>query len=149
MNCELFAKMNQVFSKENKTLKKYWKIGKNTGKVREKSGNFVSPEKWEPWSWQWWYSVYSFKFRKVNLNENVVCETARHPARGVLQGVVSNWDWCVDLVPGCLLIVKCKVGTAPGENLTGSCDQWSSLASKLAVDVTWSPKAGTSLNHKS
>ena len=42
--------MNQVFSKENKTLKKYWKIGKNTGKVREKSGNFVSLEKWEPWS---------------------------------------------------------------------------------------------------
>ena len=41
--------MDQVFSKENKTLKKYWKIGKNTGKVREKSGNFVSPEKWEPW----------------------------------------------------------------------------------------------------
>ena len=28
--------MYQVFSKENKTLKKYWKIGKkNTGKVRE------------------------------------------------------------------------------------------------------------------
>ena len=22
---------------------------KNTGKVRERSGNFVSPEKWEPW----------------------------------------------------------------------------------------------------
>ena len=22
---------------------------KDTGKVREKSGNFVSPEKWEPW----------------------------------------------------------------------------------------------------
>ena len=22
---------------------------KNTGKVREKSGNFVNPEKWEPW----------------------------------------------------------------------------------------------------
>ena len=40
--------MDQVFSKENKTLKKYWKIGKNTGKVREKSGNFASPEKWEP-----------------------------------------------------------------------------------------------------
>ena len=35
MNCVLFAKMDQVFSKENKTLKKYWKIGKNTGKVRE------------------------------------------------------------------------------------------------------------------
>ena len=35
MNCALFAKMDQVFSKENKTLKKYWKIGKNTGKVRE------------------------------------------------------------------------------------------------------------------
>ena len=35
MNCVLFAKMDQVFSKENKTLKKYWKIGKNTGKVGE------------------------------------------------------------------------------------------------------------------
>ena len=36
--------MDQVFSKENKTLK-------NTGKLEkilEKSGNFVSPEKWEP-----------------------------------------------------------------------------------------------------
>ena len=31
----IIAKMDQVFSKENKTLKKYWKIGKNTGKVRE------------------------------------------------------------------------------------------------------------------
>ena len=27
---------------------------KNTGKVREKSGNFVSPEKWEPWLCNWW-----------------------------------------------------------------------------------------------
>ena len=45
MNSVLFAKMDQVFSKENKTLKKYWKIGK---KILEKSGNFVSPEKWEP-----------------------------------------------------------------------------------------------------
>ena len=35
MNCVLFAKMDQVFSKENKTLKKYWKIGK---KILEKSG---------------------------------------------------------------------------------------------------------------
>ena len=46
MDCVLFAKMDQVFSKENITLKKYWKIGKNTGKVREfchsgKSGNPV------------------------------------------------------------------------------------------------------------
>ena len=24
-------------------------MAKNTGKVREKSGNFVSPEKWESW----------------------------------------------------------------------------------------------------
>ena len=46
MNCVLFAKMDQVFSKENKTVKKkYWKTGK---KILEKSGNFVSPEKWEP-----------------------------------------------------------------------------------------------------
>ena len=49
MNCVLFAKMDQVFSlKKNKTLKKYWKNGKNSGKIKEKSGNFVSPEKWEP-----------------------------------------------------------------------------------------------------
>ena len=45
MNSVLFAKMDQVFSKENKTLKKYWKFGK---KILEKSGNFVSPEKWQP-----------------------------------------------------------------------------------------------------
>ena len=35
MNCVLFVKMDQVFSKENKTLKKYWKIGE---KILEKSG---------------------------------------------------------------------------------------------------------------
>ena len=35
MNSGLFAKMDQVFSKENKTLKKYWKFGK---KILEKSG---------------------------------------------------------------------------------------------------------------
>ena len=49
MNCVLFAKMDQVFSKENKRLKNTGNWKKNTGKVREKSGNFVSPEKWEPW----------------------------------------------------------------------------------------------------
>ena len=37
--------MDQVFSKENKTLKKYWKIGKNTGKVRE----FCQSTKVGPW----------------------------------------------------------------------------------------------------
>ena len=35
MNCVLFAKMDQVFSLNNKTLKKYWKMEKDTGKVRE------------------------------------------------------------------------------------------------------------------
>ena len=39
MNYVLFAKMDKV-------LKKYWKIEE---KILEKSGNFVSPEKWEPW----------------------------------------------------------------------------------------------------
>ena len=49
MNCVLFAKMDQVSSKENKTLKKYWNIGKkNAGKVREfcqsgKVGTMASP----------------------------------------------------------------------------------------------------------
>ena len=47
MNCVLLAKMDQVFSKENKTFQKNnLKFGK---KILEKSGNFVSPEKWEPW----------------------------------------------------------------------------------------------------
>ena len=31
------------FKKQN--IKKYWKMEKDTGKVREKWGNFVSPEK--------------------------------------------------------------------------------------------------------
>ena len=44
MNCVLFANMDQVFSKENKTLKKYWKIGKKYWKSQgilsvRKSGN--------------------------------------------------------------------------------------------------------------
>ena len=44
MNCVLFAKIDQVFSKKNKTLKK---ILQKWEKILEKSGNFVSPEKWE------------------------------------------------------------------------------------------------------
>ena len=43
MNCVLYAKMDKVLS-----LKNTGKMAKNTGKVREKSGNFVTPEKWEP-----------------------------------------------------------------------------------------------------
>ena len=39
MNCVLFAKIDKVFS---------WKI-QNIEKILEMSGNFVSPEKWEPW----------------------------------------------------------------------------------------------------
>ena len=50
MNCVLFAKMDQVLSKENKTPKKYWKIGKILEKLGKsqgilsfwKSGNPVS-----------------------------------------------------------------------------------------------------------
>ena len=41
MNCALFAKQ----LKKNKTLKK---ILEKWQKILEKSGNFVSPEKWEP-----------------------------------------------------------------------------------------------------
>ena len=41
MNCVLFAKMDQVSVKETIYLRKMEKI-------LEKSGNFVSPEKWEP-----------------------------------------------------------------------------------------------------
>ena len=44
MNSVLFAKMDQVFSKGNKTLKKYWKFGKKYWKSQgilsvRKSGN--------------------------------------------------------------------------------------------------------------
>ena len=41
MNCVLSVKMDQVFSKENKTLK----ILENWKKVREKSGEFCQSEK--------------------------------------------------------------------------------------------------------
>ena len=41
MNCVLFAKMDQVFS--------FKKKNKNIKKILEKSENFVSLEKWEPW----------------------------------------------------------------------------------------------------
>ena len=40
MNCVLFAKMDQVFSLKNKTLKNTGKMEEDTGKVREL---------WEPW----------------------------------------------------------------------------------------------------
>ena len=48
MNCLLFAKIDQIFSLKNKTLKNTEKMEKDTVKVREKSGNFVGQEKWEP-----------------------------------------------------------------------------------------------------
>ena len=63
MNCALFAKMDQVFSLKNKTLKNTGKMEKDTGKVGEKSGNFVSPEKWEP-CYNEDYTTNSAKFIK-------------------------------------------------------------------------------------
>ena len=44
MNCVLFAKMDQIFTLIKQTIKKILENGK---KILEKSGNFVSPEKWE------------------------------------------------------------------------------------------------------
>ena len=46
--------MDQVFIKENKRLKK---ILENWKKILEKSGNFVSPEKWEPCETHDWLST--------------------------------------------------------------------------------------------
>ena len=44
-------------------------MAKNTGKVWEKSGNFVSPEKWEPWPiWKLCRFRFRFCFR-TNINE--------------------------------------------------------------------------------
>ena len=56
MNSVLFAKMDQVFSKENKTLQKYWKFGKKYWKSQgilsvRKSGNpewVNAPGGWYP-----------------------------------------------------------------------------------------------------
>ena len=48
MNCVLFAQTDQIFSKKKKLTKYIKNVKKNTGKVRENSGDFVSPEKWEP-----------------------------------------------------------------------------------------------------
>ena len=38
--------MDKVSSLKNKTLKQTGKMAKNTGQVREKLGNFVTPEPW-------------------------------------------------------------------------------------------------------
>ena len=61
MNCVLFAKMDQVFSLKNKTLKNTGKMEKDTGKVREfcqsgkmavvKSSYGVSPYKGRQPGW--------------------------------------------------------------------------------------------------
>ena len=49
MNCAFFGKNGLNFQLKKQNIKKILeKMAKNTGKVREKSGNFVSPEKWEP-----------------------------------------------------------------------------------------------------
>ena len=40
-----FAKMDQVFSLKNQNFKNILEDGKKT---LENSGNFISPEKWEP-----------------------------------------------------------------------------------------------------
>ena len=39
-------------------------MAKNTGKVREKSGNFVSPEKWEP-------CINRIVFQRVKASDNL------------------------------------------------------------------------------
>ena len=45
MKCVLFAKMDQVFSLKKQNIEK---ILEKWQTILEKSGNFVSPEKWEP-----------------------------------------------------------------------------------------------------
>ena len=48
------------------------------GKVREKSGNFIFPKRWQPWlnrytiyrdtcenQWSWWYSIYSLLYTQL------------------------------------------------------------------------------------
>ena len=52
INSVLFAKIDQIFSLKDKTLKKYSKNGKKYW-----SGNFVSPEKWEQCMFEVWGMV--------------------------------------------------------------------------------------------
>ena len=91
MNCVLFAKMDQVFSLGNRTLKNTGKMAKSTGKVREKSGNFVSPEKWEPCNkgnsfCDWLFSLNSRLWDLFSFHEIFeICRTGC--ARLFLRGV--------------------------------------------------------------
>ena len=48
MNCVLFAQTDQIFSKKKIINKIYKKCKKKHGKSQGNSGDFVSPEKWEP-----------------------------------------------------------------------------------------------------
>ena len=45
MNCAFFGKMDQIFSQENKTLKKNWKNGKKYWKSQGKVGEFGQSRK--------------------------------------------------------------------------------------------------------
>ena len=49
-------------------------MAKNTGKVREKSGNFVSPEKWEPCEYkhQIWNEFYTDPVNHITFSWNHV-----------------------------------------------------------------------------
>ena len=78
MNCVLFAKMDQVFSEENKTLKKYWKFGKKYWKSQgilsvRKSGN-------PAWVVSIFYcicdvSVLNVRLKPINVNQDKVTQT--------------------------------------------------------------------------
>ena len=62
------VKWIKVSVQKNKTLKKYWKMAKNTGK----SGNFVSPEKWEPWTHKIKFIVPSIRFVQMNKLDDLL-----------------------------------------------------------------------------
>ena len=77
MNCVLFAKMDQGFSKENKTLKKYLKIGKKYWKSQgilsvRKSGNPVLEMIGDTYFYRWWYQLAcNFKLLDILSIKNV------------------------------------------------------------------------------
>ena len=75
MNCVLFAKMDQVFSKENKTLKKYWKIGEKYWKSQgilsvRKSGNPVTANSFQLFSYLK-AAVLFVKYTETNFNKKL------------------------------------------------------------------------------
>ena len=77
MNCVLFVKMDNFFSLENRTLKKYWKMAKkywkSQGKVREfyKSGKVGTLSQYEPTREESMNQLFSIFFSEIQTSQGL------------------------------------------------------------------------------